>query len=159
VADLVLPIDLAYAAGIIDGEGTIGISELSPGGLRSSGRPSRKSPQFRPYVSVIMVDPGIPAWLSETFGGPVHGYEPRQPHHKPIHKWTLNNQRAVTFCRLIQPHLRLKGAQAQLVIDYYDGRFDLKRRSAGLPQEEILARRDFVTQIHALNGRGARGGQ
>lgn len=140
--------DLAYAAGIIDGEGTIGITEYAPGG-------KRKSPQFRCYVSVVMTDPSVPLWLAVHFGGTTHSYGPRKVGHKGTTTWRLQNRRAAEFCRLILPFLLVKGHQAEAIVAFYDDpSFQFKQRRS-LPEDEVAARRRYVTQVRALNKRGA----
>jgi hypothetical protein len=148
-----LPIDLAYAAGIIDGEGYIGITESRPTGRR-------RSPQFRCLVVVQMCGPEVPVWLAENFGGTVHAYPPRQPGHKGSHRWVLQDRRAVVFCALLEPHLRVKGDQARLLGQFYaDQRFNFTTRQA-IPEDEVLGRREYVTTIQGLNARSTNyGGQ
>jgi hypothetical protein len=139
--------DIAYAAGIIDGEGYIGITEVAPSH-------SRKSPRIRGQVTVAMTDERIPAWLCENFGGTVHHYSPRRPGVKGTYQWVLANQNAADFCSIVEDSLKLKHLQARLVIDYYlDPR--IKRvRSKGIPEDDLLARREYVTAIKLLNKRG-----
>lgn len=145
-----LPIDLAYAAGIIDGEGTIGITEYA------AGRQKRKSPQFRCYVAVAMCDFQVPYWLAANFGGTVHEYQYGSG--RPQARWVLANRRAADFCSLIAPHLRVKRGQAEVLADFYaDDRFVFKQRQS-IPLEEIEARREYVTKVRALNARADREG-
>jgi hypothetical protein len=146
-------VDLAYAAGIIDGEGSIGITELAP------GRQRRRSPQFRPYVAVCMTDPVVPLLLADMFGGTVHTYAGRKPGQKASHHWRLGAQRAAAACEALVPYLRVKHEQAALVVAFYrDSRFQFKQRRA-LPDREITARREYVAKCRALNARGDQGGQ
>ena len=147
--------DLAYAAGIVDGEGYIGITEIKPRYEPSDRNQRRKSPGIVAQVAVVMADAVIPVWLSETFGGTFHSYPPRKPGHRGSTHWRLQGPRAAEFCGLIAEYLRLKGPQARLVIDYYaDSRFVFKQRQT-IPLEEIEARREYVHRAKALN----RGGQ
>jgi hypothetical protein len=153
------PLTLAYAAGIMDGEGTIGVTEISPDGTwRESGgrRRRRVSPSFRAYVAVVMSDLTIPLWLKSQFGGYLYSYEPRQPQHKPPHRWCKQGSDAAEFCRVISPYLRLKQRQAELLIEFWDARANVVNpRAKGLSPEEIDRRRAVVIQFNALNRRGA----
>lgn len=145
--------ELHYAAGIIDGEGTIYISELS-------ARGDRRSPQFRCHVAVGMCDPLIPMYFKLWFGGSVHTYPGRKPGQRPITYWRANNRAAEGFCRLIAPYLRLKRQQAELVLAFYDDPRFVFRQRQSIPIDEIEQKREYVTQSHALNARGTdRGGQ
>lgn len=146
---------LAYAAGIIDGEGTIGVTELAVDYEPGNRKRRRKSPQFRCYVAVVMSDPTVPMWLRSTFGGYLYTYAPRQPNHKPPTRWCLANGGATSFCIQVQPFLRLKKEQASLLIDFWHTRIAPEnRRALGLTDDEIARRRLTVARIHELNKRG-----
>ena len=148
-------VDLAYAAGIMDGEGTIGVTELSPGYESGNRKRRRKSPSFRDYIAVVMSDPLVPMWLSSTFGGAVYEYPPRKPNHKPTYHWRLSGQKAAEFCGLLLPYLRLKHEQAKLVIAFR-GQLNAapNPRAHGLSEESIEERREVVAKVHRLNQRG-----
>ena len=148
-----IPLDLAYAAGIIDGEGWVGMNYLPAEHASLKGK--RRSPMFRCCVEVIMVDPRIPMWLCERFGGSVRSYASRKPGHRGTHKWTLQHRQAEAFCRLIAPYLMLKREQAEIIVSYYsDPRFSFTRRSKGIPAEEVEARMEYVARSKSLNRRG-----
>lgn len=157
MADFV-PLDVAYAAGIIDGEGCIGVTEVGAD-LEWRGsvahRRRRVSPQFRAYVAVVMSVPTVPLWLRERFGGWLYTYQPRKANHKPPHRWCMSGADAVDFCRLIIPYLRLKREQAELLVAFWERRKDVVNpRSKGPSGEEIERRRSVVLQFHSLNKRG-----
>lgn len=153
-------IDLSYAAGIIDGEGTIGITELRPNiRRRPNGTRERKSAQHRIYVAVSMTDAAVPMWLHATFGGNIQSVSARQPHHKPSVRWSMSSKRAADFCRLVGPHMKVKKLQADLAIRFYDERLTKAfQGSAGVPGDELARRRMFVAEIKTLNQRGVAAG-
>ena len=67
-----------YMAGLIDGEGTVGIT-------KDSGK-------FRiPYISVSTTTPEIASWLKENFGGIVCNQKVYKAHHKQSYSWRLRN--------------------------------------------------------------------
>jgi hypothetical protein len=139
---------LWYAAGIIDGEGYIGITEVAPNGKK------RLSPSIKAQVAVAMADPVIPAWMAETFGGTFHSYPPRKLGQRGCTYWRIQNRKAAEFCELIAPYLKLKRVQAELVVGYYsDPRFVFKQRRS-IPAEEVEARREYVVMAKALNHPG-----
>lgn len=95
--------DLAYCAGIIDGEGTVGIYR----------RPNRRT--FRIAVRVAMCEPQAVDLLHHIFGGfkslkavPRRG----RPWHRPIHEWACAAKIASACLRTLLPFLRVKRAQA-----------------------------------------------
>lgn len=148
-------IDLAYAAGIIDGEGTIGITELMPNNrARSNGTRVRKSPQHRIYVAVTMTDASVPMWLHATFGGNIQSLAPRQSQHKPTVRWSMSSKRAAEFCSLVMPYLKVKRLQAELAVRFFDEHLTKTYTSAGVPLDEVARRRSFVSEIKLLNKRG-----
>lgn len=136
--------DLAYLAGIIDGEGTIGITVSKP-------YKDRISPSFKVYVSVTMTDPNIPYLIYGIFGGSVNNYPSRHEHHKPTTIWRSSCSTAVLVCKTLHPYLRLKKQQAEMAID-----FDQLPRKAGraLTPEQIAERYEYVEAIQLLNRRG-----
>lgn len=145
---------LAYAAGIMDGEGYIGITVLEA----SKSRPSR-SPTFQLVVNVGMADFGSVAFLHEQFGGNIHSYAPgKYGTKRGVHHWRLTGLRARRFCSLVAPYLRVKQAQAALAIRYYDdpqlhhGMRGPKRLST----DEVSRRREYVREVQQLNQRIAR---
>lgn len=145
--------DLAYAAGIIDGEGYIGITVLEKD-KRRSGR----SPAFQLVVNVGMADPEVVFWLREQFAGNVHSYAPgKYGTKRGVHHWRLTGRRAAAFCSLIRPYLKLKFGQADLALAYYrDDRLDHNGRGGPgyrLTDAEIQVRRDYKARIQSLNRR------
>lgn len=96
--------DLAYAAGIVDGEGTININGFQQGG------PGCMQLQF--YVS--MIHTGALQLLSELFGGDVKLYT--NSNGNPIYRWGLTGSSCeIPLIQLI-PFLRVKKRQAEIAL-------------------------------------------
>ena len=143
--------DFAYAAGILDGEGWIGMSTCPPKGRK-------RSPVFQCQVAVRMTDRQVPDWLAETFGGRVLELGVSSPRSKrPIFHWSLTGERAAEFCRLVRPHLRVKHRQAELVVRYReDARLNHNRRGGRgvrTPDAEVEIKKTYAAEFAALNGR------
>lgn len=158
MANIVDPLDLSYAAGLIDGEGTIGITELQPGdGKRRDGRRYRKSPQHRIYVAVTMTEEVAIGWMHLTFGGHLQRLRARQSNHKPTFRWSLASVSAAEFCEQITPYLKVKRQQAEIAARFYRERQSSRRfhSSQGVPGDELALRRAAVAEIRKLNQRGA----
>ena len=137
----------AYFAGIIDGEGWIGIAKQ--GRIGSRYRPG--STYFRATVQVNMVTPGIPKALQERFGGAFREKAPRKHCHKKQYTWAVVCDDAEQCLKALLPYLTLKVEQAKLALKLRD--FQRERevkvrelRDALLKEEESL-----VKQISALN--------
>jgi hypothetical protein len=104
--------DIAYAAGLFDGEGTISVDKKLSLSIAVSGN-------YRPMHE----------WMQEHFGGSITSGG--QNHFagdvmndgrvvvtdsKKEWKWRLNGQEALDFLTLIEPYLIEKKSQAQLVL-------------------------------------------
>ena len=101
--------DLAYVAGIVDGEGYIGISAD-----HRKRNPSR--PCWRLRVSVTNTNEWLMQYLMFSFGGVI---SLKSSHNiKPCYNWTLNRGKAADFLKLILPYLKLKRPQAELAIQF-----------------------------------------
>ncbi len=140
--------DLAYAAGIIDGEGSICILVARPNTKKRS-----RSPAWTGRVTVDMTDSLIPDWLGTTFGGRVLSVKGTKRR-----VWYVGRLDAVQFLRHVRPYLRQKGAQADLFTQFYsDPEISFKPRkhspSNALPAEQIALRNSYAVRMSALNGR------
>lgn len=140
--------ELAYAAGVFDGEGSVGIYV---GGKTSLGRP-----RYNLRLSVGNTDTRLTNWLAETFGGKVRAKQPRVPsRHRQAYDWYLFGNNAVEFLRLIRPFLLLKAEQADVAI-----KFQATITPSGGPggsllltDEQIAERETYRQQLSALKGR------
>lgn len=102
----------AYTAGIIDGEGYIGL-------LKTSGE-GRSDIYFCPTVKVKTIDDFIVPFLKKEYGGYFY-IEKRKDNRIPPKTWELKNQKPVKeFLLKIYPYLRLKKQQADVIFEYVD---------------------------------------
>jgi len=148
--------DLAYAAGLIDGEGYIGITELTPvTRCRGNGTRVRKSPQHRIYVTVNMTERAAIEWMHQTFGGHFQPLKQRNPRHKAVFRWSVTSEAAAIFCEILAPHLKVKARQARLAARFYRERLAGNfQGNGGVPADELALRRNMLAEIKALNKRG-----
>lgn len=147
-------LDLAYAAGIIDGEGSIGITEIKPDYEKSNRKHRRKSPQIRGYMSVVMTDFTIPFWFAEKFGGTAHSYPPRKEGQKGSTHWRIHGERCVEVCQILIPYLKIKRNQALTLVEMYtDKRLNFNQTKT-ISEDELSIRREYIHRIHTYNKRG-----
>ncbi len=104
-------IDLSYAAGIIDGEGCIGIyynrnPELIYGG------------SYRLTVQVGMADSAPIEFLHKIFGGYFQVVGGRKEGYKTRYMWGLGTRQAGVFLEKVLPFLLAKRQQAELGITF-----------------------------------------
>lgn len=99
-------IDLAYAAGLFDGEGSITLLTDK----RQFSRCLR--------VSLASTSPSLLIFMAQTFGGKVYQTKQRAPGRKPIAEWAVNGMGAAKFIAMIAPFLRedRKRARAEMVL-------------------------------------------
>lgn len=137
-------LQIAYLAGIIDGEGSIGLY---------SKRPSDKD---RHYVtlqlSVVNTSKPLMKWLSANVPvGNVGRKAGPKTNHKEIFHWTASSSKAVEVLRLVLPYLVVKKAQAEVVIELWDFEQQNGVRPGIKPSEEVQsARRIAATKVKEL---------
>jgi hypothetical protein len=141
-------VDLAYAAGIIDGEGTICICHIR----RPKCNPDWEN---RLLVEVNTTDNVIVPWLKSTFGSTVHLQKATRPGCKNSNRWVCTHRRAVAFLQLVMPYLKLKKTQAVLAINFQGSKnWGGKNRWYRKTQEEIDFEDKCLKEMKALNKRG-----
>ncbi len=140
--------DLAYTAGIIDGEGNIGIYP-NTSHLTKAGKTVH-----RMRVRVTNTDEWLIHWLKENYGGSI-GVVDRGTLYgrnwKPAWWWTLSCNPALRFLKLILPYLRLKKPQAELAVRFQEGKHG---RGRGPTPEELVVSEANRILIKAMNKRG-----
>jgi hypothetical protein len=102
---------LAYAAGIIDGEGHIGITKRHPKAMTN--------PKYTTRFGVDMTDRKALVFLQKLFSipGSKFGLGKRyRKNHKPIFTLSLENDCAVNLCKCVLPFLLTKRRQAKIMI-------------------------------------------
>ena len=139
-------VDWAYAAGLVDGEGSIGVYQSH----RQPGR--ERSPVFIVRVSVINTDEGVIKWMQDTFGGRFYARKKILSRHRVVYIWALDGQFAANFLNLIHPYLRIKKAQAWLLQEAWAQRGNLRRKDD--PDEVGALRKGFVIASSYLNKGG-----
>ena len=104
---------MAYLAGILDGEGSfiIGCYAFS----KKTG-----VPHFHTTIQVTSTDKVLIEWLVDNFGGKLSTYTARQlsNNFKRIpFRWTIHSDRVKHLCECTLPYLVIKKDQAQIMID------------------------------------------
>lgn len=128
-------VDLAYTAGIIDGEGYIAI-------IKYRHPQCRVGFHYGVVVSVGMGNPTVPMWLHSSFGGSYGVYPPGKKGYKNRHVWKTTTRQAVQFLKLILPYLKEKVGQAEIVIEFQKGKSS--KYSGQNPRPLVLIEADAV---------------
>ena len=104
--------DWAYVAGIIDGEGCLGLWA------------GPRNKQSYPRIAVGNTNRNLTDWLQAMFGGCV-GYQPRREktNHKPLWEWKLSSEAAVyAILAKCVPYLLLKRDKALELMAHTEAR-------------------------------------
>jgi len=107
-------VELAYMAGIMDGEGSIGINKIK-------NYNGTNTTYYRLLVQVGMVEGCIPQWLCDSFGGSI-AVRPKIKPRRAVTNWQIANKQAVIFLQAILPYLKIKKQQAEIAIDFQSKR-------------------------------------
>jgi hypothetical protein len=119
--------DLAYLAGIIDGEGYIGIGNA-------------------PRLRVANTNPRLMEWLRCRFGGSIWTSRKRDGRSKALFTWELSARKAERVLREVAPFLILKREQAAIILAHY---------ATGI-RYQPMALAEAKSQLAALNRKGVR---
>jgi len=142
--------DKAYAAGLVDGEGSVGVC------WRLQSKRS-KNMTFGVNVRVAMIDPDSIMWLRDHFGGCVDNTN-RTRGGNVIFRWTLHCRKAADFLESILPYLKLKKSRSEAAIKL--ARMSRKRGAtkgdngmAAMTKEETEMQRPLAEFIRSENQR------
>ncbi len=105
---------LAYAAGVIDSDGSIGI-RLDTYAMRV--RRLKTGPVYKERVTLKQIEPQAVDLLHEAFGGSRFISAPRNERSQPLHSLQIVDRMAATFLAAIAPYLRIKRRQALLCVE------------------------------------------
>lgn len=100
--------ELAYAAGLFDGEGSICIC--------------RNRNRYSLLAQVTNTNPYATELFHELFGGSVSDYYKKLNTKKRIFHWVVQGERAGDFLAIIYPYLRMKRKQAELAFEFLEQR-------------------------------------
>ena len=95
-------VDLAWAGGIVDGEGCIGA-------YATSG-------YMRLKLEVNNIDPRMPQMLYEMFGGTRYLHPAQRPNERQLYRWCAHDALAGRIIAQIYPYLVIKKEQAEIAL-------------------------------------------
>jgi hypothetical protein len=129
--------EAAYAAGILDGEGSIYFSRN-----RTSRWPS-------PIVSVASTDRELLEWLPARLGGSIVQKRTYQPQHALSYDWKLTDRRALEFLKIVRPYLVIKRkmVRCDLLLAEY---LACTPRNGRYTSEMVARKRDLIERFSSL---------
>ena len=141
-------VELAYSAGLIDGEGYIGI-------IRTKPNSDDKSPRIEPKIQVTMCDRKALDYLKEVFGGTLILRASNKKKWKDRYIWTLTNKEKLREVgKKLLPFLKTKKEQIVLLLSFLDDCPSKRRGRSIVSYEELLKREEFHQKMKKLNFRG-----
>ena len=118
--------DIAYIAGLFDGEGSIHIKRGVENKKKHNGKPGRRlSNSMRISMEITMTDDSVLRWLHEVLGVGTLNRKPRKGRRKDGTKYLMQYRWRCTFrdayyvCRLLWPYAHTKLPKIQQVIEHY----------------------------------------
>jgi hypothetical protein len=103
--------DLAYLAGIVDGEGYVGIKKS-----RAYQCQGRVTPGYHARIQVRMVDEPTIAFLGETLGGWCFLERAQTQGRRTLYCYQASDLAAATALERLLPYLRVKRENAETVL-------------------------------------------
>lgn len=104
--------DLAYIAGIVDGEGCIRIKRTKP----YRHLTGRQNAAYHAVVQIRMVDEDAIRFIAESLGGWYYVEKPHSAKGRPLFCYSVSNAAAERVLRTLRPYLRVKAEQADVVL-------------------------------------------
>lgn len=140
--EAVTELDLAWAAGLFEGEGCISI------GVRNSDE------TYRLICIIGSTDRETIEFFHRRWGGYFQRGFGKQPNHKPSWTWTLIGPKAAAFLAAIQPHVRTQKTREKLElgIRFQSGR--LPGGTGGYMPGYKEGQRQIYQTMRRLNRRG-----
>jgi len=103
---------LAYLAGIIDGEGSIYIGNFSK-------NPKTGAKYYQTNIEVTNCDINLMNWLTQTFGGRVYKYSEKQKpknNRQDYYRWIVTGNCLTHLCKILLPYFIIKKRQCEIMI-------------------------------------------
>jgi hypothetical protein len=145
--------DIAWAAGIIDGEGCVSMTRSYVGTNR------RVTESFQIRLRVRMTDRPTIRRLHAMFGGTFNAHAPQNPRtDKPSFLWACHDLVAARVLKRVLPYMLTKRRQGVLALRFVALRLRCGRQrdwpGGRCPQRLVSGRRRLFEAITQLNRRG-----
>lgn len=136
------PVNYAYLAGILDGEGCLRVSK--------NHQANMTSPFYQSAVQVGMQDYRVLEMFKRAFGGSV--YKERVVHGRlPVYRWRINSKRGtIKLLKKLLPYLVTKKEQAEALMEFCKRTPPPTKRNAGVSPEQLRLREGFYQKMKSL---------
>jgi hypothetical protein len=145
-----LPTQIAYLAGIIDGEGCFYIGKIK----HNPTSPNQQKQQWHVMVKITSCDIVLIDWLREHFTGcseNTYRWTAKKAFYRGVYSWSLGGNALDYFLPLLDPFLTIKKEHCKVMIDI---RKTFKKGGNQSLSDEILQKRqDLMIKMRKLNSR------
>ena len=133
--------DIAYIAGLFDGEGSIQIKRAIEKKKKHNGKPGyRLSNSMRINMEITMTDESVLRWLHEVLGvgtlrpKKVKGKRKDGTKYLPQWKWRATFRDAYYVCLLIWPFAHVKLEKINQIMEYYSDKKIMNNKVVSLEE-------------------------
>ena len=141
----------AYLAGLIDGEGYIGILKVKRGNKKIFH--STKEYFYQPVFKLAMTDREIIEYYYKSLGGnfEIRKLSEKKTNWKDCYTWTVRSAKCIEILKLIYPYMRVKKQEVDIL-----NKFNKTNNGAGIPltDNQWEVRDNLYQQLRDLHFRG-----
>ena len=137
--------DVAYLAGLIDGEGSIYYRKTKQRRNTRKGKPVHNVTVIR--LEIAMTDKDTVKWCHDTFKCGSFGERKVKPGMKRQWRWRVAHRDCLEICIAVWPHIKNKLHKIEQVIDHYE-RYDGVDRDNVVDLENYRLTRKFNWNLH-----------
>jgi len=141
------PVQLAYLAGIIDGEGCFYVGHIKQGKYGTCQ-------QWHAYIKITSCDISLIEWLRKHFMGCSQNryrWTSKKAFYRPVYSWTLGGEAMDHFLPLLEPFFVIKKEHCKVMMEI---RKTFKNHgSHRLSQETLDLRTELMKHMRSLNSR------
>ncbi len=132
------PIDLAYAAGLLDGEGSVCLI-----------RPRKDAPHKYPFIYMTNTSTELVGHMYALFGGRVRTKKVYRKHYKPAYEWMVSGDTCIEALKRMIPYMRdaQKIKRALLIVEEYKA---VTSRNGKYSNEAVGAKQDFENRFASI---------
>lgn len=139
--------ELAYVAGIVDGEGCFYFGNVKQGRYGNGT-------QWHCKLAIVSTDKCLTDWLNDTFGGykeQRYRYTSKRAYERPIYRWDASGLLLDYLCPAILPYLIIKREQCLTMIEIRKTYANIG--SKRLPDDVVQTRLRLLSVMRNLNSR------
>lgn len=139
------PAILGYAAGLLDGEGSIWIS-------KTMRKPYARNCSYEARVVIHNTSEPLMTWLVATFGCGLVITRPATDRKKTAYEWRIQGHNMDSFLEAVMPYLIIKRERAGVAIQLRA----LQRRTVRKEGDPLMAaaKENLKVRLNVLNARG-----